>query len=216
MRSIVNGFSVFRLCVLTAGLLCAPLLYAGPPVILVVGDSLSAGYGMALAESWPRLLQDRLKAQGLSHRVVNSSVTGDTTQGGLARLPGLLHRHQPEIAIIELGGKDGLRGLGIDATRENLSAMIAQSQAAGARVILTGIQLPPNYGNTYTDQFRGMYRELAVEHGTLLVPFLMEGVALNPGLMQDDGIHPNAEAQPRLLQNVLDVLEPVLPAGSGP
>lgn len=195
---------------LLASLACAPTLYAGTPVILILGDSLSAGYGMALADSWPRLMQDRLDREGLSYRVVNASITGDTTQGGLARLPRLLERHQPEVVIIELGGNDGLRGLGLDATRKNLAAMIEQSQDACARVLLTGIQLPPNYGQAYTDRFRDMYTELASAHGTLLVPFLMDGVALNAELMQADGVHPNANAQPVMLDHVWDALAPVL------
>lgn len=179
-------------------------------MILIIGDSLSAGYGMALAESWPSLLQDRLEAQGLTYKVVNSSITGDTTQGGLTRLPRLLDMHQPSIVIIELGGNDGLRGLGIEATRQNLASMIELSQASGAEVLITGIRLPPNYGETYTSLFRDMYTELSDEHGTLLVPFLMDGVALVPGLMQADGVHPAANAQPVMLDHVWDALAPVL------
>jgi acyl-CoA thioesterase-1 len=210
MRSIGKGFSLFSLWVLAASLLSAPPLYAGAPVILILGDSLSAGYGMALADSWPRLMQERLDREGHSYRVVNASITGDTTQGGLARLPRLLERHQPEVVIIELGGNDGLRGLGIETTRENLAAMIQQSQDCGARVLLTGIQLPPNYGIAYTDRFRDMYTELASVHGTLLVPFLMDGVALNAELMQSDGVHPNASAQPVMLDNVWSALKAIL------
>jgi acyl-CoA thioesterase-1 len=203
-------FSLFRFWVLAVSLFAAPLLYAGQPVILIIGDSLSAGYGMTLAESWPSLFQDRLEAQKLAYKVVNSSITGDTTQGGLTRLPRLLDMHQPCIVIIELGGNDGLRGLGIEATRENLAHMITQSQADGATVLLTGIQLPPNYGRVYTDRFRDMYTELASAHGTLLVPFLMDGVALNAELMQADGVHPNASAQPKMLDHVWDALAPAL------
>lgn len=198
-------------------LFLAPLpLYAEEPVILIVGDSLSAGYGMELSQSWPSLLQSHLDDEGQKYRVVNASITGETTQGGLNRLPRLLGRHEPVLVIIELGGNDGLRGLSLQVTRNNLTGMIEQSIQAGARVLLAGIQLPPNYGSFYTDQFRNMYSELADEHETLLVPFFMEGVALNSALMQSDGIHPNARAQPRLLQNVLDVLEPELSAVSAP
>lgn len=210
MRSIVRMFSLFKLWVLAVSLLAAPLLYAGPPVILIIGDSLSAGYGMTLVESWPSLLQDRLEAQRLAYKVVNSSITGDTTQGGLTRLPRLLDMHQPAIVIIELGGNDGLRGLGIEATRQNLASMIEQSQASGAEVLLTGIRLPPNYGEAYTSLFRDMYTELSDEHDTLLVPFLMDGVALVPGLMQADGVHPTASAQVVLLENVWETLAPAL------
>jgi acyl-CoA thioesterase-1 len=183
-------------------------------VILVVGDSLSAGYGMPLEQAWPRLLQKRLDDNGHQYRVVNSSITGETTQGGLSRLPGLLARHTPAIVVIELGGNDGLRGLGVPVTRQNLTGMIEQSLQADARVILTGIRLPPNYGPAYTDAFDAMYLELAESFDIALVPFLMEGVALNAELMQADGIHPNGKAQPVLLDNIWDLLEPEL-AGQG-
>ena len=175
-------------------------------VILVVGDSLSAGYYMPLEQAWPSLLEQRLAGNGHPYRVANASITGDTTQGGLARLPRLLDLHDPDIVIIELGGNDGLRGIGIDVTRRNLAGMIEASQAAGATVVLTGIMLPPNYGPTYTERFQAIYPELAEQYDLLLVPFLLEGIALDPDLMLDDGIHPNAAAQPRLLDNVWPVL----------
>ncbi|MDX1460156.1 MAG: arylesterase [Xanthomonadales bacterium] len=165
---------------------------------------------MKLEQSWPSLLQDRLDDTGHTYRVMNASITGETTRGGLVRLPSLLERHAPEWVIIELGGNDGLRGLPLEVTRQNLTGMIEKSIQAGARVLLTGIQLPPNYGLAYTRRFRDMYAELAAEHDTLLVPFLMEGVALEPGMMMADGIHPSAAAQPRLLDNVWAVLGPVL------
>ena len=180
------------------------------PVILVVGDSLSAGYGMALEESWPRLLQNRLEDNGQRYRVINASITGDTTQGGATRLPRLLERYSPQVVIVELGGNDGLRGFSLEVTRSNLTRMIEGSQAVGAQVLLTGIMLPPNYGATYTERFQAMYGELAEQHGLLLVPFFMEGVALVDGMMQADGIHPNATAQPVLLDNVWQVLGPAL------
>ncbi len=176
----------------------------------MVGDSLSAAYGMALDESWPRLMEQRLRHAGTPHRVINASITGDTTQGGLTRLPRLLERHAPAWVIIELGGNDGLRGLSLDVTRANLEAMITLSLESGARVLLTGIMLPPNYGQSYTEKFQGMYADLAAAHSALLVPFFMEGVALEAGMMQDDGIHPNARAQPVLLDNVWVVLAPAL------
>lgn len=199
-----------RSFLLILGLWLSPVLYAAQPVLLIVGDSLSAGYGMKLEQSWPSLLQDRLDDTGHTYRVMNASITGETTRGGLVRLPSLLERHAPEWVIIELGGNDGLRGLPLEVTRQNLTGMIEKSIQAGARVLLTGIQLPPNYGLAYTRRFRDMYAELAAEHDTLLVPFLMEGVALEPGMMMADGIHPSAAAQPRLLDNVWAVLGPVL------
>ena len=179
-------------------------------MILIIGDSLSAGYGMALDESWPKLLQKRLDDNGHTYRVFNASISGDTTQGGLARFPRLLEKHQPGIVIIELGGNDGLRGIGVDVTRKNFIQMIESSLSIEATVMLAGMRLPPNYGQSYTKKFHAMYAELAEQYGLLLVPFLMEGVALDPQLMQDDGIHPNAEAQPRLLDNVWTILAPAL------
>lgn len=183
---------------------------AAERVILVVGDSLSAGYNMRLDQAWPALLQLRLRQQNQPYRVVNSSITGDTTQGGLTRLPGLLQRHDPDMVIIELGGNDGLRGFSLDVTRNNLARMIEASRSAGADVLLAGIMLPPNYGPAYTERFQAIFPELAERYDVSLVPFLLEGVALDPALMQADGIHPNSEAQPALLDNVWSVLEPAL------
>ena len=180
------------------------------PVIVILGDSISAAYNMETGQSWPSLLQERLHRNGYTHRVFNSSITGDTTQGGLSRLPRLLDKHHPDLLIIELGGNDGLRGISIDVTRANLSAMIESSQAAGATVLLTEMRIPPNYGMTYSRQFNGNYTLLKEKYGVLLIPFLMERVALEPALMQADGIHPNAQAQPILLDTVWEVLEPEL------
>ena len=191
-------------------MLSVPVFAGNSPVILVIGDSLSAGYGMELSQSWPRLLQNRLDDNGHQYRVVNSSMTGDTTQGGLTRLPRFLEKHPPSLVIIELGGNDGLRGLGISVTRNNLSQMVQKSQQAGATVILTGIRLPPNYGPAYTDQFYSIYGDMQEQFGLLLIPFFMEDVAFNPELMQGDGIHPNAKAQPILLDSVWEFLEPEL------
>jgi acyl-CoA thioesterase-1 len=174
--------------------------------ILVLGDSLSAAFGMELSQSWPSLLQDRLDEHGHKYRVFNSSITGDTTQGGLSRLPRLLSAHNPRFVILELGGNDGLRGLSLSVTHDNLASMIEQSQAIGATVILAGIKIPPNYGRTYTEKFSAIYQSLADQYGVLLIPFILEGIALEPGMMQDDGIHPTAAAQPKLLDNVWSVL----------
>lgn len=179
-------------------------------VILVLGDSLSAAYEMKLDESWPSLLQNRLTKDGYAYRVFNSSITGDTTQGGLSRLPRLLAENHPQVVIIELGGNDGLRGLSLDVTRANLQSMITQSLESGARVVLAGIQLPPNYGKTYSEKFSAMYRALATEQEIQFIPFLLQGVALDPSLMRDDGIHPIAEAQPVLLDTIWQALEPIL------
>lgn len=179
-------------------------------MVLIVGDSLSAGYGLAIHENWPSLLQERLAAAGYPHRVVNASISGDTTSGGLARLPGALERHAPSVVLIGLGGNDGLRGLPVAEIRRNLAAMIQLSESVGANVVLAGIHIPPNYGPRYTDAFHAIYHELAQEYGAGLIPFILEGVALDAELMQEDGIHPNAEAQPVIVENVWPALEPLL------
>jgi len=179
---------------------------ADAPVIVILGDSLSAGYGMDREDSWVELFRTRLREGGYTYAVLNSSISGDTTQGGLSRLPRLLERYQPEFIMIELGGNDGLRGLKPGVTRKNIADMVRQSQASGARVLLAGIKLPPNYGTAYLEQFESIYADLAVEFDTLLVPFFMDGVVFEPGMLQADGIHPSAEAQPILLENVWQVL----------
>jgi len=180
------------------------------PAILILGDSISAAYNMEQAEAWPALLSARLEQDGYAYRVFNSSITGDTTEGGLSRLPRLLASQQPAVVIVELGGNDGLRGLSLDVTRNNLQQMLSLSQQAGAKLVLAGIQLPPNYGQTYTERFSRMFEELANESGAALIPFILEDIALNPALMQDDGIHPNVQAQPVLLDLVWAALQPLL------
>lgn len=162
---------------------------------------------MQIGQSWPSLLQRRLEDQGHAHRVFNSSITGDTTQGGLARLPRLLEKHQPVVVILELGGNDGLRGLPIEVTRSNLSTMIEKSQAAGAAVILAEMRIPPNYGRSYTEKFNATYGALEQRYGIDLLPFVLQDIALEPDLMQADGIHPAVEAQPMILDRVWVVLE---------
>jgi acyl-CoA thioesterase-1 len=208
MRFALLSFALWSWC-------AAALAAADRPVILVVGDSLSAAYSMQREEGWPQLMQSRLDEIGLDYAVFNSSIAGETTQGGLARLPRLLERTEPAWVIIELGGNDGLRGIDLGVTRANLERMIELSRAAGAGVVLAGIKLPPNYGPAYTSRFEAIYTDLAKAHGALLVPFILEGVALDPALMMDDGIHPNAAAQPVLLDNVWDVLGPRLAGGEG-
>jgi acyl-CoA thioesterase-1 len=178
--------------------------------ILVVGDSLSAGYGVPLDLGWVTLLQARLVEEGYGYRVVNASISGDTTGGGLRRLPRALDKHRPDIVILELGGNDGLRGLPVAEIRENFEQMIELSRAAGAEVILAGMQMPPNYGARYTDEFSALYPDLAGRFELALIGFFMEDVALDPTKMQADGIHPNEAGQPLLLDNVWSVLVPVL------
>jgi acyl-CoA thioesterase-1 len=177
---------------------------------MVVGDSLSSGYGLGAAPSWVAILEDHLAQEAYEYAVVNASIAGDTSSGGLSRLPGLLSRHQPAVVIIELGGNDGLRGQPVGLLRDNLERMIELVHASGARPVLTGIQIPPNYGPTYTEQFARTYRELAAEHGVAFVEFLMDGVALDATRMQADRMHPNAKGQRPMFENVWTVLEELL------
>ena len=178
--------------------------------ILVWGDSLSAGYGLRPGEAWPTLLQTRLEQQGFRHRVVNASVSGETSSGGRSRLPAALAEHRPEILILELGANDGLRGLRPALLADNLHAMIAAAHAAGARVLLVGMQMPPNYGPAYTRRFAQAFDEVAAAEKVAFVPFLLDGFADQPEHFQADGIHPNAAAQPRILDTVWRGLEPLL------
>jgi len=185
-----------------------PANAAGPTrTLLVVGDSLSAGYGLEPGQGWVALLQDRLESKGYGYRVVNASISGDTTTGGLGRLPRALKLHRPSIVVIELGGNDGLRGTPVGVIRDNLASMIRLARDAGARVVLAGLQIPPNYGARYTAEFAAIYPELARRHGAALIGFILDGVALDAALMQADGIHPNASAQARLLDNAWPVIE---------
>jgi acyl-CoA thioesterase-1 len=180
------------------------------PVVLVVGDSLSAGYGVAVDATWVALLQKRLAAQGYGYRVVNASISGDTTGGARARLPRALDLHKPAVVILELGGNDGLRGLPLRQVRENFEFLIDRARAAGAQVVLVGMRMPPNYGAAYADAFHALYGELASQYGAPLVGFFLDGVAPDDKLMQADGIHPTAAAQPRLLDNLWPALQKVL------
>jgi len=187
---------------------------AAPPAILVMGDSLSAAYGIPLEQGWVRLLQERLKQEGYPHRVINGSVSGETTAGGLARLPAALERHQPAIVLIELGGNDGLRGLALTELKANLRQLARLSKKAGARPLLFEMRIPPNYGVAYTTGFQDAFGEAARAEGAALVPFFLTSLMDAPGMFQDDGIHPSPEAQPRMLAAVWPVLKPVL--GSTP
>ncbi|MGH8291889.1 MAG: arylesterase [Gammaproteobacteria bacterium] len=197
--------------ILFVGLLgFAVTAWAKPPAILVMGDSLSAAYGIETSQGWVALLQQRLQVRGYDYRVVNASVSGDTTAQGLTRLPLELERHQPIVVILELGANDGLRGLSVAAMRQNLAQMIVLSQKAGARVLLAGIYLPPNYGPEYTRRFAAVYPWLARRYRLPLVPFLLAGVAEHRDWMQADGLHPLAMAEPRVLENVWSKLAPLL------
>jgi acyl-CoA thioesterase-1 len=199
---------LFVLCILVIASVSAK---AETPVILVLGDSISAGFGLAhLDQGWVALLQTRLKDQEYVYQVVNASVSGETTAGGLARLPRALTLHQPQIVILELGGNDGLRALPVAQMRANLVRMVDLATAAGAKVLLLGMRMPPNYGADFTEQFRLAYSDLARDKKLPLVPFLLNDIALHPNLMQADGIHPNELGQPKLLDNVWPSLKPLL------
>jgi len=183
---------------------------ANPPTVLVIGDSLSAGYGIDVDQSWTALLQSRLQSQGYEHRVVNASISGDTTEGGAARISAALENFGPDLVILELGGNDGLRGIPPDRMKDNLKAIIETSQHSGASVIMLGIRIPTNYGPRYTNAFEGVYRDLAEQLQIPWIEFFMEAVALDETLMQADGIHPNAEAQPILLDNAWPIVSKAL------
>jgi len=187
---------------------------AAVPLILVVGDSLSAEYGLKRGTGWVALLEQRLAREKITAQVVNASISGDTTSGGRARLPALLRQHKPSHVIIELGGNDALRGLPLPMTEENLTQMTVAAQKAGARVLLVGMQVPPNYGTDYGERFAGLFAKVARQHKAAVVPFLLKGVADGPDptrLFQPDRIHPREEAHPIMLNNVWPVLRGVLP-----
>ena len=200
-----------RVWFLSAGLaLMCMAQNAAAGTVLIVGDSISAGFGLDTSKGWVALLEQRLKQEGFDDKVVNASISGDTSAGGLARLPAALAEHKPDVVVIELGGNDGLRGQPPAQLKQNLAGMIDASQQAGAKVLLLGMQLPPNYGARYTRAFAAVYSELGKEKNVALVPFLLEGVGGKPELMQADRIHPAVGAQGLLLDNVWPALKPLL------
>ncbi|CAA0088446.1 Esterase TesA [Halioglobus japonicus] len=178
--------------------------------ILVLGDSISAAYGMSLEQGWVAQLADELQAQYPQFTVINASISGETTSGGLRRLPALLKEHNPSVVIIELGGNDGLRGFPLQTLQSNLSALVTMAQASGARVIVLPMEIPPNYGARYTSRFRESFSAVTAETGSVLGPFLLDGVAANPQLVQPDGLHPTVEAQPIIMANVLPTINQLL------
>lgn len=197
-----------RAAALACLLLVCGSAWAG--TVLVWGDSLSAGYGLRAQQSWPSLLGERISAARLPHKVVNASISGETTAGGLARLPAALEIHKPSVVVIELGANDGLRGLPVKAMAANLQAMIDASRKTGAQVLLVGMRMPPNYGPDYTTRFEAVFRDLAKANRLRLVPFMMEGFADQRHYFQADGIHPVAEAQPLILDTIWRELKPLL------
>jgi len=207
-----RDFNLLGLSLLIQGVL-QPLAFAEGRTLLVVGDSLSAEYGLPRGSGWVALLEQQLGRDKSPWRVVNASISGDTTAGGRARLPSLLKQHQPRIVIIELGGNDALRGFPLSMTEDNLQAMIQASQTLGAKVLLLGMQVPPNYGADYTAEFSKMFTRLAKKRKTAVVPFLLKGIADAPNAaeqFQADRIHPNAQAHPRMLANVWAELKKLL------
>ncbi len=203
---------LLRLLVYCAAVLAPSLISAATVdhTLMVFGDSLSAAYGISEEQGWVTLLANKLTADEWPYRVINGSVSGETSTGGLSRLPAMLDSYEPDLVILELGGNDGLRGLPLEILEQNLVKMVDLIQQAGATVLLIGIQIPPNYGARYTVPFFQLYEELASEKGLALVPFLIEGIPQQPELMQNDGIHPRAEAQFMILDNVWGSLEPML------
>lgn len=212
----------FPVLLLWLGVLCTAPAHAEAPVILVFGDSLSAAYGIPAEQGWVSLLQRRLAERGYPHQVVNASISGDTTSGGLSRLPAALKQHHPALIILELGANDGLRGQPPMVMNRNLAQMIELAQQADAQVLLAEMRIPPNYGPLYTQKFQATFGELAKRYNISLIPFMLDGVAGDPALIQDDGLHPHAEGQPRILENVWSILEPALdrndkaPRAAGP
>ncbi len=202
-KSLVRFFTAFSVLMYTlVAMHVSAANLAKPQTIVIFGDSLSSAYGITLDEGWVSLLQQRLIKQKSNYQVVNASISGETTSGGLSRFSDMLKTHKPNIVIIELGGNDGLRGLSADETFKNLNAMIQQAKKNKVKVLLLGMKIPPNYGFKYSQQFSENYQTLAKKHEVPRVPFFLEGVAGNPNLIQADGIHPTAKAQPQLLENV--------------
>jgi acyl-CoA thioesterase-1 len=204
VSALVRSFALSALMLLSLSAL------ASQNTLLVVGDSLSAAYGVPSETAWVQLLRDRLDEQGLNWNVVNASISGETTDGGLRRLPDLLQKNQPDVVIIELGGNDGLRGFPPNVIESNLADMIEQVRDVGAIPVLVGMQIPPNYGQRYTRLFADIFPNLSDRYDTPLVPFFLEGIYNEDGLMQEDGIHPTEAAQPVLLDNLWPQLEPLI------
>jgi acyl-CoA thioesterase-1 len=184
------------------------------PTVMIFGDSLSAGYGIDVDQSWATLLQRRLEEQGYEHRVINASISGETTEGGVTRIDKALGNFSPDLIILELGGNDGLRGFPPARIRDNLEQIILRAKASGAAVVLLGIRIPSNYGARYSASFEAVYRDISEKLGIEWIEFFMEGIALNDALLQEDRIHPNAEAQPLLLDNAWPIIERALRDGA--
>lgn len=199
---------LLRIVLLSIVVVATPV-HAGPTIV-VFGDSLSAGYGLSQGSGWVNLMEQRLQREKLDYEVVNASISGETTFGGRNRINSVLQEHKPAVVIVELGANDGLRGSAVETTRANLVAIVAACRTAGAKVLLVGMRIPPNYGPVYTRRFEAMFAEVARQQNTSLVPFLLQGFAENRAMFQADGIHPAAQAQPRMLDNIYKRLRALL------
>jgi acyl-CoA thioesterase-1 len=208
MLALLRKWTITAVAVL--GMTAAGSAYSAPKTVLVVGDSLSAEYGLARGTGWVALLEQRLKAEKIDARIVNASISGETTSGGRTRLPALLQQHKPDVVVLELGANDGLRGLPVAAAEDNLRTMIQLAQQNRAKVLLVGMRMPPNYGRAYTERFAGMYKELAGTYKVPLVPFMLDGVAQEPANFQADRLHPLATAHPTILNNIWPQFAPLV------
>jgi acyl-CoA thioesterase-1 len=208
MLALLRKWTIAAVAVL--GMTAAGSAYSAPKTVLVVGDSLSAEYGLARGTGWVALLEQRLKAEKIDARIVNASISGETTSGGRTRLPVLLQQHKPDVVVLELGANDGLRGLPVPAADGNLRAMVRQAREAKARVLLVGIRIPPNYGRDYSEKFFAMYGAISRDENVGLAPFMLDGVAEKMDLFQADRIHPLASAHPTILNNIWPHLQPIL------
>ena len=202
MLSFLKNSFLKKLTVAASLVLASASAYSAPKTVLVVGDSLSAEYGLTRGAGWVALLEQKLKANSIDARIVNASISGETTSGGRARLPALLSAHKPDIVVLELGANDGLRGLPVEAASSNLREMITMAQKQRAKVMLIGMRMPPNYGRAYTERFFNMFETLSKQYKAPLVPFMLEGVADKPALFQADRLHPSAQAHPIILNNI--------------
>jgi acyl-CoA thioesterase-1 len=208
MLALLRKWTIAVVAVL--GMTAAGSAYSAPKTVLVVGDSLSAEYGLARGTGWVALLEQRLKAEKIDARIVNASISGETTSGGRTRLPVLLQQHKPDVVVLELGANDGLRGLSVPAAADNLRTMIQLAQQNKAKVLLVGMRMPPNYGRAYTERFAGMYKDLAGTYKVPLVPFMLDGVAQDPANFQADRMHPLATAHPTILNNIWPQFAPLV------
>ena len=208
MLALLRKWTIAAVAVL--GMTAAGSAYSAPKTVLVVGDSLSAEYGLARGTGWVALLEQRLKAEKIDARIVNASISGETTSGGRTRLPALLQQHKPDVVVLELGANDGLRGLPVPAAMDNLRTMIQLAQQNRAKVLLVGMRMPPNYGRAYTERFAGMYKDLAGTYKVPLVPFMLDGVAQDPANFQTDRMHPLASAHPTILNNIWPQFAPLV------